>query len=158
MARSKRVTTKTGPYSKRTVTYSSKGVRVTNSNKPPGSNTRRTVSTNLSTGKMRTTYSRKLGGGWRDISSKTFSPIRKFRSSNSNSDFNLFSLFVNRKTESGETKDLNWWQWILLIIAAPFIWLLGLVMPFILMGILFILKFLALCLLAFIVMYATGMI
>jgi hypothetical protein len=76
MAVIKRKTTKTGPFSRRTITQSSKGTRVTTSNKPPGAATRRTTSTNLSTGQQRTTHTTKLGGGWFRTSSHTRSPSK----------------------------------------------------------------------------------
>ena len=79
MAVTKRKTTKTGPFSRRTVTQSSKGTRITISNKPPGAATRRTTSTNLKTGQNRVTHTTKLGGGWFRTSSKTRTPVRKAR-------------------------------------------------------------------------------
>ena len=79
MALTKRKTVKTGNYSRRTTTQSSKGTRISTSSKPPGSPTRRTVSTNLKTGSRRTTYTTKLGGGWYRTTSKTFNPVRKVR-------------------------------------------------------------------------------
>lgn len=81
MALTKRKTTKIGPYTRRTVTQSSKGTRVTISSKPPGVATRRSTSTNLKTGSTRTTYTTKLGGGWFNTRSKTFTPVKKSRSS-----------------------------------------------------------------------------
>ena len=60
----KRTTTKTGPHSTRTVTHSNAGTRITVSNKPPGSSTRRTNSVNLKTGSNRLTHTTKTGGGW----------------------------------------------------------------------------------------------
>jgi hypothetical protein len=70
--RRKTTTVKTGPNSRRTTTISSKGTRITNSNKPPGAATRRTVSTSLTTGKTRITHTTKNGGGWITSRSKTF--------------------------------------------------------------------------------------
>ncbi len=75
----RRVTKKTGPYSRQTITTSSAGTRITNSNKPPGASTRRTSSINLSTGKTRVTHTTKLGGGWYSSSSKS-GGTRKARS------------------------------------------------------------------------------
>lgn len=63
-AKYKRTTTKTGPYSTRTVTISGAGTRVTTSSKPPGSPTRRTNSVNLKTGSSRVTHTTRTGGGW----------------------------------------------------------------------------------------------
>lgn len=82
----KRTTTKTGNFTKRTVTISKSGTRVTNSFRPPGGATRRTHSVNLRTGQNRTTYTTHHGGGWSTTRSKS-SSIRKTgsrrRSSNS---------------------------------------------------------------------------
>lgn len=77
----KRKTTKIGPYTRKTVTQSSKGTRITISSKPPGAATRRTSSTNLKTGTNRVTHTTKLGGGWFRTNSKTTTPVRKSRSS-----------------------------------------------------------------------------
>jgi hypothetical protein len=164
MARSKRVTTKTGPYSKRTVTYSSKGVRITNSTKPPGVFTRRTMSTNLRTGKSRLTHSKTTGGGWRDISSKTFGGSKRSRSSKS--DLSLFTGLFSKPRRSGRSGSvdsnsgpatpLTWWQWILLLIAAPFIWLLGLLWPFIALGLYYVGMFILLVGLAILLLLAMG--
>jgi hypothetical protein len=79
MAIRKRTTVKTGPHTTRTITHSLKGTRVTYSNKPPGAKTRRTVSTNLVTGKVRTTHTTSQGGGWLSSRSKTFTPVSKGR-------------------------------------------------------------------------------
>jgi hypothetical protein len=70
-ARYKRTTTKTGPYSSRTVTHSSAGTRVTTSSKPPGSPTRRTTSVNLKTGSTRLTHTTRTGGGWNTTSTES---------------------------------------------------------------------------------------
>ena len=67
----KRTSKKQGNFGRTTTTLSSKGVTRSYSNKPPGAASRRTVSFNNSTGKTRTTYSTKLGGGWTSIASKT---------------------------------------------------------------------------------------
>jgi hypothetical protein len=67
----KRTTTKTGNFTKRTVTVSSKGTRVTNSFRPPGGATRRTSSVNLSTGKTRLTHTTHQGNGWSTTRSKS---------------------------------------------------------------------------------------
>lgn len=95
----KRKTTKIGPYTRRTVTQSSKGTRITISSKPPGAATRRTSSTNLKTGKNRVTHTTKLGGGWFKTNSKTFTPVRKARTSRSRSsggggDFSFTDLLL----------------------------------------------------------------
>ncbi len=72
MANIKRTSKKNGNFGRTTTTQSSKGgVTRSTSNKPPGAVSRRTVSFNNRTGKTRTTYSTKLGGGWTSISSKT---------------------------------------------------------------------------------------
>lgn len=127
MARSKRTTVKTGPYSKRTTTISSSGTRVTNSNKPPGAFTRRTSSVNLRTGKTRVTHSKSLGGGWRDVTSKTFggstqrkSSGRRTKKSSGDGDFiemifllivafftSFFSLFSDDNKQEEKKLDEN---------------------------------------------------
>jgi hypothetical protein len=84
MAIRRRTTKKTGNFSKRTTTLSTKhGVTQSHSSKPPGSPTRRTVSHN--NGKMRTTYSTKLGGGLTKVTSKTISLVSKPRAKKSGS-------------------------------------------------------------------------
>jgi hypothetical protein len=119
----KRKTVKTGPYTRRTITQSSSGTRITTSSKPPGAATRRTVSTNLSTGKTRTTHTTKLGGGWFKTSSKTFSPVTKSRSKASN-----FSFFGGEKKstqrndtvyDDGEPGEFSLFWFILGIILLP---------------------------------------
>ena len=96
----KRTTVKTGPYTKRTTTVSSAGTRVTVSNKPPGAATRRTLSTNLKTGKSRITHTTKQGGGWFTTSSKTFGGSKARRSSSGrrgksgSGGFSFFWVFV----------------------------------------------------------------
>jgi len=87
--RRKTTTVKTGPYSKRTITVSSNGTRITNSNKPPGSPTRRTVSTNLRTGKTRITNTRSDGGGWITSNSKTFGGTKYKPSKSRKNNINL---------------------------------------------------------------------
>ena len=72
MPRTKRTTTKTGANSRRTTTFSSTGkVTQSFSNRPTKSSPRRTVSYNHKTGKTRTTYSTKQGGGWTNTTSRT---------------------------------------------------------------------------------------
>lgn len=67
----KRTSKKTGPNSRSTKTLNSKGgFTYSTSVRPPGG-TRRTTSFNNKTGKNRTTYSTKLGGGWTRVTSKT---------------------------------------------------------------------------------------
>jgi hypothetical protein len=78
----KRTTTKTGNFTKRTVTISKNGTRITNSFRPPGGQTRRTTSVNLRTGQNRTTYTTHFGGGWSTTRSKSTS-IRKVGSGRS---------------------------------------------------------------------------
>jgi hypothetical protein len=78
----KRTTTKTGNFTKRTVTISSKGTRITNSFRPPGGATRRTSSINLSTGKTRITHTTHQGNGWSTTRSKS-GGIGKYRSDKS---------------------------------------------------------------------------
>jgi hypothetical protein len=80
----KRTTTKTGNFTKRTVTISKNGTRVTNSFRPPGGATRRTHSVNLRTGQNRTTHTTHLGGGWSTTRSKSTS-IKKYKSGKSGS-------------------------------------------------------------------------
>jgi hypothetical protein len=72
--RRKRTTTKTGNFSKRTVTVSSNGTRVTNSFRAPGGATRRTSSIDLRTGKTRVTHTTHQGGGWSTTRSKSGGP------------------------------------------------------------------------------------
>lgn len=68
----KRTSRKTGTNSRRTTTLSSTGGKTESySNKPSKNSSRRTVSFNHKTGKTRTTYSTKLGGGYTRITSKT---------------------------------------------------------------------------------------
>lgn len=76
----KRTTTKTGKFTKSTRTLSSTGkVTYSSSSKPPGSLTRRTISS--SGGKIRTTHSTKLGGGYTNVTTKTKTLVSKPRSS-----------------------------------------------------------------------------
>jgi hypothetical protein len=97
----KRTTTKTGNFTKRTVTVSKNGTRVTNSFRPPGGATRRTHSVNLRTGQNRTTHTTHHGGGWSTTRSSTKTLVRKARpvgssrrrSSNDDGDF-IGLLFV----------------------------------------------------------------
>jgi hypothetical protein len=80
----KRTTTKTGNFTKRTVTISKNGTRVTNSFRPPGGQTRRTHSVNLRTGQNRTTHTTHHGkSGWSTTRSKTKTLVRKARSTGS---------------------------------------------------------------------------
>ena len=68
----KRTSRKTGPGSRRTTTLSSTHGRTTSySNQPSKNVSRRTVSFNNKTGKTRTTYTTKMGGGWTKTTSKT---------------------------------------------------------------------------------------
>jgi hypothetical protein len=96
----KRTTTKTGNFTKRTVTVSKSGTRVTNSFRPPGGATRRTHSVNLRTGQNRTTHTTHHGGGWSTTRSSTKTLVRKARpvgsskSRNSNGDDDLFVLLI----------------------------------------------------------------
>jgi hypothetical protein len=72
MATRKVTSKKTGNGSRRTTTLSStNGKTESYSNKPTKQSPRRTVSFNHKTGKIRTTYSQKLGGGYTRINSKT---------------------------------------------------------------------------------------
>jgi hypothetical protein len=80
----KRTTTKTGNFTKRTVTISKNGTRVTNSFRPPGGQTRRTTSVNLRTGQRRITHTTHFGGGWSKTTSQSTS-IGKGRTSRSSS-------------------------------------------------------------------------
>ena len=91
MALRKRTTTKTGPYSRRTTSFSSKGITQSFSSKPPGAASRRTVS--YSNGKVKTTYSSKTGGGYTDVISRTQTVIRKPRVRRSRRKKGKFSWF-----------------------------------------------------------------
>jgi len=71
MAISKRTTRKTGGNSRRTTTTSTKGLTESYSNRPTKSSPRRTVSFNHKTGKTRTTYSTRMGGGYINTTSRT---------------------------------------------------------------------------------------
>lgn len=89
MPRIKKIVRKNGNY-RRTTTYSSTGkVTESFSNHPTKSSPHTTVS--YSNGKMRTTRTTKLGGGWTDISTKTTTLVGKSRNrrSKSNDDINL---------------------------------------------------------------------
>lgn len=84
----RRTSRKTGVSSRRTTTLSSTGGKTESySNKPSKSGPRRTISFNHKTGKTRTTYSQKLGGGFTKITSKTTggSKTRKNRKSSKSS-------------------------------------------------------------------------
>lgn len=73
-------TTQSKGNSRRTTTLSSTGTKTESySNKPSKSSPRRTVSYNHKTGKTRTTYSQKLGGGWTSIRTKTHNTLTKSR-------------------------------------------------------------------------------
>ena len=88
----KRTTQKTGNGSRRTTTLSSTGGKtVSYSNKPTKQSPRRTVSFNHKTGRTRTTYSQKLGGGFTRITSKTTGPKKyKYKSSSGSGDMGAF--------------------------------------------------------------------
>lgn len=78
MSKYKRTSKKTGNYSRSTSTINSNGrVTKSNSTKPPGSGTRRTQSWNSQTGKIRETYTQKMGGGWTRRTSRTLNPTVK---------------------------------------------------------------------------------
>ena len=133
MVARKRTTTKTGKFTKSTRTLSSTG-RVTHSSssKPPGSPTRRTVS--YSNGKLRTTYSTKLGGGWTNVTTKTQTLSSKPRVSKSKG-LGWFSGKSGRRRASNETHDdgeSGTWSWFGVL--ATFI-LLPFILPFKLFGI-----------------------
>lgn len=67
MSRYKRVSKKTGNFSRRTITYNADGSRtISNSTKRPTTGTRRTVSFNTKKKTTRTTHTTKTGGGWLD--------------------------------------------------------------------------------------------
>jgi hypothetical protein len=109
MGLTKRKTVKIGPYTRKTITQSSKGTRITISNKPPGASTRRSTSTNLKTGSTRTNYTTKLGGGWFSTRSKTFTPTKKSR------------VGRTRSTRSrGGSGELSFWEILLLPILIPY--------------------------------------
>jgi len=72
MAVFKRTSKKTGNGSRRTTTLSTtNGKTQSYSNKPSAHAPRRTVSHNSKTGKIRTTTTQKLGGGYTKVTSKT---------------------------------------------------------------------------------------
>lgn len=86
----KRTSRKTGVSSRRTTTLSSTGGKTESySNKPSKSGPRRTVSFNHKTGKTRTTYSQKLGGGFTQIRTKTTGGSKRKKSSKSYSGGNV---------------------------------------------------------------------
>lgn len=104
MSTNKRVSRKTGNYSRRTTTIGSKGTTQSYSSKPPGSRTRRTVS--YRNGTMRTTYSTKLGGGWTKTTSKTKTLTRKPRKSSSRP----------RRSRGGNSDfALTFWKWFFIV-------------------------------------------
>jgi hypothetical protein len=82
MSRYKRVSKKTGNFSRRTITYNADGSKTTSySSKSPTSGTRRTVSFNDKKKTTRTTYTTKTGGGWINRTQRTTGG-RKKRTSN----------------------------------------------------------------------------
>lgn len=103
MATYKRTTTKTGNNTKRTRTISSTGKTTQSfSSKPPGKNsTRRTVS--FSNGKVRTTHSTKLGGGYTRVTSKTHTLSKTIKPKKTKS--GSFSLFGGSKGRSRRKKE-----------------------------------------------------
>ena len=131
MVARKRTTTKTGKYTKTTRTLSSTGkVTYSTSSKPPGSPTRRTVS--YSNGKVRTTHSTKLGGGWTNVTSKTKTLVSKPRLGKSKSSGWFFGgksrARETTSDESGESGEFSWFWVIIGILALP------ITIPFLLFG------------------------
>jgi hypothetical protein len=169
MARQKRYTTKTGPNSKRTITYTKSGVRITHSNRPSKDVSRRTISTNLRTGKSRITHSRKLGGGWFDISSKTFGGSKRIGSSKS-SFFGFGNSSGGSYDGEGTTflldavdpSNFKWWQKILWYIAKPFLYTIEFILTaifYILFAFLvYVIGFVALVLFGIIIFWMLGLI
>jgi hypothetical protein len=96
----KRKTTKTGNFSQRTTTLGTKGRTDSFSSKLPDSPTRRTVS--YKNGKMRTTYSTKMGGGWTKVSSKTTPLVSKPK--------------TTRRRRGRYKKGSSFWFWVILIV------------------------------------------
>ena len=89
----RRTSKKTGNNSRRTTTLSSTGTKTESySNRPSKQSPRRTVSFNHKTGKTRTTYSQKLGGGWTKISTKTTGGSRRSSRSSGGDLSGLLSL------------------------------------------------------------------
>jgi hypothetical protein len=93
----------------------------------------------------------------------------KIRSSSSSGLGSLFSVFgsgsskrSNRKTVEieevydGESSDLNWWQWILLILASPFLFVLKLLWPLISVALYYSAVFIGLTLLAVVLLLMMG--
>lgn len=76
--KSKRIT-KTQGNSRRTTTYSDSRKTESYSNRPSKGSSRRTVSFNHKTGKTRTTYTTKLGGGWANIQSSVTNNIKMIK-------------------------------------------------------------------------------
>jgi hypothetical protein len=93
----KRTTTKTGNFTKRTVTISDKGTRVTNSFRPPGGATRRTHSVNLRTAQNRITHTTHRGtkkGSFSITRSNTKTLVRKGSLKKSSGDGGLIVLLI----------------------------------------------------------------
>jgi hypothetical protein len=132
MVARKRTTTKTGKFTKSTRTLSSTGkVTYSTSSKPPGSLTRRTVSS--SNGKVRTTYSTKMGGGWTNVTTRTQTLSSKPRVTKSKG-LGWFSGKPNRKRASAENDDGEGgtWSWFGALLALI---LLPIILPFKLFGV-----------------------
>lgn len=122
----KRTTTKVGQFGKRTRTVSSTG-RVTESfsSKPPGKNTtRRTVS--HSGGKIRTTYSTKLGGGYTKVTTKTKTLTSKPRAAKPLK-LNWFGGKSKRQQCQEEYEEGGTWSWTAFFLLVP---LLPIILPF----------------------------
>jgi hypothetical protein len=121
VSRTKRRTTKIG-NSTRTVTNSNRGTTVTISNKPSKDASRRTTSTNLKTGKSRLTYSYTDGGGYRNVTTRTYGGSVKPRKTRfrKGTKFHVrvaSNLFVNRI----DVSRFKWWQKILWYVSYPFL-------------------------------------
>jgi hypothetical protein len=123
MAKYKRTTTKIGPNTRKTITHSKAGTRITISNKPSKSAPRTTISTNLNTGNRRITTSRKLGGGWWDRTTRSKNTIYKSKtisrkpSSTTNSDSTESILDLI------DTSNFKWWQKSLWYMCYPFLFI-----------------------------------
>jgi hypothetical protein len=145
MARQRRTTTKTGPNSRRTVTYTKNGgVRITNTNKPSPNSSRVTISTNLSNGNRRVTHSRKLGGGWWDRTTKSKNTINKWRSSKSGSrsgsgNYNYDDSGADFFVDRIDSSQFKWWGKILWFFVKPVLFLVELALVLIYAALLYLL-------------------
>jgi hypothetical protein len=165
----KTTTVKTGNYTRSRSVNRNGTVRLTTTHKSPSGFITRAVSTVGS--KPSKPKAPKF------IKAKPFKApkMRSFKSpkirSSSGSSFGFGSLFsgfssgksrrsrsvdVEEYIEDGETTTLNWWQWILLIIASPFLWLLNLLWPLIAAALYYSAIFIGLTLLAIVLLLMMG--